>query len=85
MRSKRISRAEIKRWIILMAIVATAYTAFLVMAGDDIPGKPMSMRFFIASKLIAGAVFLLCIQAGRFCSRRGLLPRSYNSKNRRED
>lgn len=85
MRHKQTRRAEFKQWIILLAIVATAYTAFLVMAGDDTPGRPMSLRFFVASKLIAGAVFIICIQAGRFCSRRGLLPKSFGLKKHEED
>lgn len=79
------SKTKIKQHCILTAIIATAFLAFCVLGGDDLPGQPMSWSFFIGSKVIALMVIILCILVGKICRRKGLLPEPTNIESEPED
>lgn len=48
--------------------------SFLILAGDDTPGHPMSNLEFFGSKLIALISLWLCFHTGRKFNKKGLLP-----------
>lgn len=79
------NKTKIKQHCILTAIISTAFLAFCVLGGDDLPGQPMSWSFFIGSKIVALMVILLCILAGKICKRRGLLPETTQTEDETEE
>ena len=65
---------RIAQWSIYLTLGIVGFAAFLILCGEDTPGQPMSDKVFFGSKLAAGAVLYLCVLAGKFFNRRGLLP-----------
>lgn len=69
------SSTTIKQWACLTALMLVGFAAFLVLAGEEAPNQPpMPFLKFLAIKLGALAVFGLCVLAGRYLYRKGLLP-----------
>ena len=65
---------RIAQWSIYLTLGIVGFVVFLILCGEDTPGHPMSDKVFFGSKLSAGAVLYLCVLAGKFFNRRGLLP-----------
>lgn len=65
---------RIAQWSIYLTLGTVGFAAFLILCGEDTPGQPMSDKVFLGSKLAAGAVLYLCVLAGKYFNRRGLLP-----------
>lgn len=51
-----------------------AVISFFILAGEDIPGQPMSDLKFYGSKLAAMASLWLCCRTGRWLNKKGLIP-----------
>lgn len=62
------------QWCIYLTLGIAGFAAFLALCGEDAPGRPMSLKAFVGIKLAAGAVIWLCVMAGKYFGRRGLLP-----------
>ena len=63
------------QWGILTLLMLVGFAAFLVMAGEDAPNDPPTpLGEFLLVKGIALAVFGLCVLAGKYLNRKGLLP-----------
>ena len=65
---------NLMKWAIATAMMSIGFAAFLVLCGEDIPGRPMSDGYFFGSKLAAGAVLYLDILTAKFFNRRGWRP-----------
>lgn len=62
------------QWGILTGLFLTGMIAFLVLCSEEMPGEQIRLKVFVFSKLSAGAVIFLCVQAAKFFNRRGMLP-----------
>lgn len=67
-------KTKIGKKILFGMIFVWGFLSVCVMAGEDIPGQPMSELQFYGSKLLAAASLGLCYLAGRKLNRMGLLP-----------
>ncbi len=78
---------RITQWSIYLTLMIVGFAAFLILCGEDTPGQPMSDKVFFGSKLAAAAVLYLCVLAGKYFNRRGLLPEFKDPENKagRED
>ena len=76
---------RILRWGILTALVATGLTAFLILCSETTPGEPMPLKLFLYSKLGAGAIIYLSVQAAKFFNQRGLLPDLHDTEEEKEE
>lgn len=65
---------KIKQQIIQYALCTIVFAAFLVICSDDNPIYQMSTGMFWKSKIIALGVIILCVLAGAYLKRRGLIP-----------
>lgn len=72
---------RIAQWSILTGLMAVGFIAFLVLCGEDTPGQPMSDKVFFGSKLAAIAVLFLCVWAGKYLNRKGMLPEMKEPKD----
>lgn len=67
-------KAKTKQNIRLNLLFVWGFISFLILAGEDIPGQPMSDLKFYGSKLIAMASLWLCFRTGQWLNKKGLLP-----------
>ena len=67
-------KTKTKQNIRLNLLLVWGFISFIILAGEDIPGQPMSDLKFYGSKLIAMASLWLCYRTGRWLNKKGLLP-----------
>lgn len=67
-------KTKTKQAIRLSLLFIWGFTSVLVLAGEDIPGQPMSDMEFYGTKLMAMASLWLCFRTGRWLKGKGLLP-----------
>lgn len=67
-------KAKTKQNIRLSLLGIWAVISFFILAGEDIPGQPMSDLMFFGSKLAAMASLWLCFRTGKWLNKKGLLP-----------
>lgn len=67
-------KAKTKQNIRLNLLCVWTVISFFILAGEDIPGQPMSDLKFFGSKLAAMASLWLCFRTGRWLNKKGLLP-----------
>lgn len=68
-------KTAIKQWACLSALLLVGFAAFFVLAGEEAPHEPpMPLGRYIAIKVAALAVLVLCYLAGKYLKHKGLLP-----------
>ncbi len=76
---------KIAQWSVFLTIGIVGFGAFLILCGEETPGHPISDAVFFGSKISALAVLYLCVLAGKFFNRRGLLPDFEDPEEEAED
>lgn len=71
---RTIVKSEIFKWAILSALLMIGTIAFMVLAGEDDPMKPLPLSRWLLMKAVAGLVLYACYIFGRILYRLGLLP-----------
>lgn len=67
-------KTKTKQAIRLNLLFIWGFISVLVIAGEDIPGHPMSLAEFFVPKTVAMASLWLCFRTGRWLKGKGLLP-----------
>lgn len=67
-------KTKTKQYLLMYLLGAWGLISLLVIAGEDIPGQPMSDLKFFGSKIIATASLWLCVRTGQWLDKKGLLP-----------
>lgn len=67
-------KTKIAKEAILQALGIWGILSIIVLAGEDIPGEPMSDAKFYGTKIAAIVSFALCLLTGRYLNRKGMLP-----------
>lgn len=65
---------KIKQNLLMYLLLIWGFISFLILAGEDTPGQPMSDLQFYGSKLGAMASLWLCYRTGQWLNKKGLLP-----------
>lgn len=69
------------RQALFFTLCTIGFLAFCTLGSDDIPGREMTLGYFISSKAVALTVLLACMGAIRLLNRKGLItPPEDNSK-----
>lgn len=68
-------KTKIGKEILFGLIFVWGFLSVCVMAGEDIPGQPMSDLKFFGSKIAGIVSFWLCFRTGRRWERKGILPK----------
>ena len=63
-----------KQYITMCLLSIWGLCSFIVLAGDEIPGQPISDLKFYGSKAIALASIWLCFRTGKWLGKKGLIP-----------
>lgn len=73
-------KTKTKQAIRLSLLFIWGFISVLVIAGEDIPGQPMSLAEFFVPKTVAMASLWLCFRTGRWLKNKGLLPETYEDE-----
>ena len=63
------------KWVALLTICMIGLIAFMMLAGDENPRCPISLREWVAIKLAALVVIALCVYIGKLLYWLGCLPK----------
>lgn len=66
--------ARLGRWALLWALVGVGLGGLVLLGGEVAPGAVVSVWAFVGIKVAGGVIVWLCVLAGKFFNRRGMLP-----------
>lgn len=78
-------KTKVIQWSIQTLLVIWGFASFLILAGEDAPGHPMSDETFFGTKAAGAASLAICLAVGGYLDRNGYLPKSKHTDTKTED
>lgn len=67
-------KKKIIQYALFYAVGFWGMISIIILAGEEVPGQPMSLTEFFGLKLAGMASFIFCVLTGKWLNKKGLFP-----------